>query len=137
MLQQQRMIMTPMLQQAMGYWTAADGKLGTGSDHTEILRYAEMLAEEENFGSLARINRALIGKAEALDSPQRVVLDMDSTEVPVYGQQENSAYNGHFESTCYHPLLLFNSVGDCLAAKLRPGNVSTVATSGSATQWRT
>ena len=23
-----------------------------------------------------------------LDSPQRVVLDMDSTEIPVYGQQE-------------------------------------------------
>ena len=83
----------------------------------------EMLAEEENFGSLARINRELIGKAEALDSPQRVVLDMDSTEIPVYGQQENSAYNGHFESTCYHPLLLFNREGDCLAAKLRPGNV--------------
>jgi len=29
----------------------------------------------------------------------------------------------HFESTCYHPLLLFNREGDCLAAKLRPGNV--------------
>jgi hypothetical protein len=48
---------------------------------------------------------------------------MDSTEIPVYGQQEQSAYNGHFESTCYHPLLLFNREGDCLAAKLRPGNV--------------
>ena len=48
---------------------------------------------------------------------------MDSTEIPVYGEQENSAYNGHFESTCYHPLLLFNRQGDCLAAKLRPGNV--------------
>jgi hypothetical protein len=48
---------------------------------------------------------------------------MDSTEVPVYGRQEQSAYNGHFESTCYHPLLLFNREGDCLAAKLRPGNV--------------
>ena len=83
----------------------------------------EMLGGEENFGSLARINRELIGKAEALDSPQRVVLDMDSTEIPVYGQQENSAYNGHFESTCYHPLLLFNGEGDCLAVKLRPGNV--------------
>jgi hypothetical protein len=82
-----------------------------------------MLAEEENFRSLARINRELIGKAEALDSRQRVVLDMDSTEIPVYGQQENSAYNGHFESTCYHPLLLFDREGDCLAAKLRPGNV--------------
>ena len=43
--------------------------------------------------------------------------------VPVYGEQENSAYNGHFESMCYHPLLLFNRDGDCLAAKLRPGNV--------------
>ena len=40
---------------------------------------------------------------------------MDSTEIPVYGQQEHSAYNGHFESTCYHPLLLFNREGDCLA----------------------
>ena len=48
---------------------------------------------------------------------------MDSTEIPVYGQQEQSAYNGHFESICYHPLLLFNREGDCLAAKLRPGNV--------------
>jgi Transposase DDE domain group 1 len=52
-----------------------------------------------------------------------VVLDMDSTEIPVYGEQEQSAYNGHFESTCYHPLLLFNREGDCLIAKLRPGNV--------------
>src|ERR1039457_4310953 len=68
----------------------------------------EMLAEEENFGSLARINRELIGKAEALDSPQRVVLDMDSTEIPVYGQQEDSACNGE---------------GDGGAANLRPGNV--------------
>jgi hypothetical protein len=83
----------------------------------------EMLGEEENFAGLACMNRELIGKAEALDSPQRVVLDMDSTEIPVYGQQEQSAYNGHFESTCYHPLLLFNREGDCLAAKLRPGNV--------------
>jgi len=50
-------------------------------------------------------------------------LGLDSTEVPVYGEQEESAYNGYFESTCFHPLLLFNSQGDCLAVKLRPGNV--------------
>ena len=83
----------------------------------------ELLAEEENFAGLARVNRELIGNAEAIDSPHRTVLDMDSTEIPVYGEQENSAYNGHFESMCYHPLLLFNREGDCLAAKLRPGNV--------------
>jgi hypothetical protein len=48
---------------------------------------------------------------------------MDSSESPVHGEQEGSAYNGHFESVCYHPLFLFNRHGDCLAAKLRPGNV--------------
>lgn len=83
----------------------------------------ELLTQEGNLAGLASINRALIAKAETMRSPQQVVLDMDSTEIPVYGQQEDSAYNGHFESTCYHPLLLFNSEGDCLAAKLRPENV--------------
>lgn len=83
----------------------------------------EILTQEDNLAGLAAINRSLIAKAETIDSQQRVVLDMDSTEIPVYGQQENSAYNGHYESTCYHPLLLFNREGDCLAAKLRPGNV--------------
>jgi hypothetical protein len=83
----------------------------------------ELLAEAANLAGLTAINRELIGKAEAIESPRRVVLDMDSTEIPVYGKQEHSAYNGYFESTCYHPLLRFNREGDCLAAKLRPGNV--------------
>jgi hypothetical protein len=81
------------------------------------------LTQEENLSGLAAINRELIARAEGIDSPQRVVLDMDSTEIPVYGQQEQSTYNKYYESTCYHPLLLFNGEGDCLAAKLRPGNV--------------
>ena len=71
----------------------------------------------------AWINLELVGSAETINSSHRVVLDMDSTEIPVYGHQEQSAYNGHFESMCYHPLLLFNREGDCLAAKLRCGNV--------------
>ena len=49
---------------------------------------------------------------------------MDSSESPVHGQQEGSTYNGHFETVCYHPLFLFNDHGDCVAAKLGPGNVS-------------
>ena len=76
----------------------------------------EMLAEEENFAGLARINRELIGEVEAIEWHYRAVLDLDSTDIPVYGEQEQSAYNGHFESTCYHPLLLFNrDLGDILA----------------------
>ena len=68
----------------------------------------DILAEEGNFAGLARLNRELLSRAEAFDSQYRAVLDMDSTEIPVHGEQEQSAYNGHFESTCFHPLLLFN-----------------------------
>src|SRR6202158_4298372 len=83
----------------------------------------EVLTQTDNLAGLAALNRELIAKAEVINCSRRVVLDMDSTEIPVYGQQEQRAYNGHFESTCYHPLLLFNREGDCLAAKLRSGNV--------------
>ena len=55
---------------------------------------------------------------------RRVILDMDSSESPVHGQQEGAAYNGHFECVCYHPLFLFNQFGDCEGATLRSGNVS-------------
>ena len=54
------------------------------------------------------MNRELVAQAGGCGESERVVLDMDSTESPVHGQQESSAYNGHFESVCYHPLLLFN-----------------------------
>lgn len=66
----------------------------------------KMLTEEENFVGLARVNRELIGKAESIRWHYRTVLDMDSTEIPVHGEQEQSSYNKYFESTCYHPLLL-------------------------------
>jgi Transposase DDE domain group 1 len=58
------------------------------------------------------VNRDVIAHAETWDRSDRVVLDMDSSESPVHGQQEGIAYNGHFESVCYHPLFLFNDHGD-------------------------
>jgi hypothetical protein len=83
----------------------------------------EVLPEDRNLNGLCSMNRNMIAKVEGMAWSWRAVLDMDSTEIPVYGEQEQSADNGHFESTCYHPLLLFNGEGDCVAAKLRPGNV--------------
>jgi len=52
-----------------------------------------------------------------------VGLDIDSPEIPAYDQWKQRACNGHFASTCDHPLLLFNGEGDRSAATLRPGNV--------------
>ena len=36
----------PNLRQAVAYWADANGRIGASADHTEIFRYAEMLAEE-------------------------------------------------------------------------------------------
>jgi hypothetical protein len=55
--------------------------------------------------------------------PKVIVLDMDSSESPTYGEQEGSAYSGHFRCTCYHPLFVFNQFGDVERCVVRPGNV--------------
>jgi hypothetical protein len=65
------------------------------------------VAERESFAGLAGLNRLLVRRAEATDSVRRTTPRQDSTETPVYGEQEQSACNGYTKSTCYHPLLLF------------------------------
>jgi hypothetical protein len=83
----------------------------------------EALAEECNYQGLSRLNTDLVQHDATRPPTGRVTLDIDSSESPVHGAQEQSAYNGHFESVCSQPLFSFNQEGDCLAAKLRPGNV--------------
>jgi LAS superfamily LD-carboxypeptidase LdcB len=57
----------------------------------------ELLTQAENLAGLAALNRKLVAKGEAIDSRRRVVLDMDSTEIPVYGRQElrDTAFTTH------------------------------------------
>ena len=96
-----------------------------GAALTSTLHWFEtdLLTRAENLVGLRAVNREVLAQAEMATRADRMVLDMDSSESPVYGAQEGSAYNGHFKSVCYHPLFLFNEHGDCVAASLRPGNV--------------
>ena len=48
---------------------------------------------------------------------------MDSSVSPTHGAQEGTAWNGHFDCSCYHPLFVFNQFGHLERCKLRPGNV--------------
>lgn len=48
---------------------------------------------------------------------------MDSSVSETHGEQEGTAYNGHFACMCYHPLFLFNQFGDLERYALQPGNV--------------
>jgi len=83
----------------------------------------DILTRDENIEALANLNSGWASKAVSLSKAKKVILDIDSSESPVHGNQEGSAYNGYFESTCYHPLFCFNHFGDCEGAVLRPGNV--------------
>ncbi len=51
----------------------------------------QMPAEENNFAGLGRINRELMWQSRKLDSPQRGVLALGSTQIALYGEQERSA----------------------------------------------
>src|SRR5450759_1228735 len=73
----------------------------------------DILAQEQNIDALAALNSSWVSKAASLSKAKKVILDIDSSESPVHGNQEGSAYNGHFCSTCYHPLFCFNNYGDC------------------------
>ena len=123
----ERLAQDPAMRVIVG-WQGTDKQ--AASTNTMSRFETEVLTEEENLEGLTRLNVEWVDWAMAQTSHQRVILDMDSSESPVHGQQEGVAYNGHFESVCYHPLFLFNHFGDCEGAMLRPGHVH------SAERWR-
>jgi len=83
----------------------------------------EFLTQRENLAGLSEINGKWVERAMSKTPHRRIILDLDSSESPVHGAQEGSAYNGHFGSTCFHPLFCFNQFGDCEGVLLRSGNV--------------
>lgn len=59
-------------------------------------------------------------------APGRIFVDMDVTDAPVHGQQEQTFFNGYYNHECYAPLLIFCG-HHLLAAKLRPSNIDPAA----------
>ncbi len=55
--------------------------------------------------------------------PAHILLDIDSTDDPTHGAQEDSRYHGYYRQHLYHPLLLFDGhTAQLITALLRPGN---------------
>src|SRR4029077_6700323 len=77
----------------------------------------------ENLTALAALSGRWIDRVQARRATTALVLDIDTSVSPTYGAQEGTAYNGHFECTCYHPLFVFNQDGDLERCALRAGNV--------------
>ncbi len=83
----------------------------------------EVLSQEENLLALAKLPGTCIEHLRQHRAMQELILDMDSSLSETYGEQEGSAFNGHFGCTCYHPLFCFNQFGDVEGVLLREGNV--------------
>ena len=90
----------------------------------------ELLSQRCNLTALMNLSSQWIDKVHRPQPLRELILDMDSSVSETYGEQEGSAYNGHFKCLCYHPLFLFNQFGDLEYAMLRRGNKA------SAKYWR-
>ena len=54
--------------------------------------------------------------------PKQIVLDLDATDDPLHGDQEDRFFHGYYDGYCYLPLYVFCG-RHLLAAKLRPSNI--------------
>ena len=106
-------------------WVVGDRAItGFAASASQMGRFeTKWLCQPENLAALTDLPGHWIDKVQQRRAPKMIVLDMDSSESPTYGEQEGSVYNGHFGCTCYHPLFVFNQFGDVERCVLRPGNV--------------
>ena len=58
--------------------------------------------------------------------PDEIVLDLDATDDPLHGHQEERFFHGYYDCYCYLPLYIFCG-RHLLCAKLRPANIDASA----------
>jgi len=122
-----RLSRDPVIRQVVG-GRAANQQAASAS---QVARFeTKALTEPRNLESLMSMPGQWVDSIRERKPMKKLILDMDSSVSPTHGDQEGSAYNGHFGCDCYHPLFVFNQDGDVERALLRKGNVA------SADDWR-
>lgn len=116
----ERLRLDPAMRALVGHRDA----LRFAASTSEMARFeTELLTTDKNLIALSDLSGHWIDRVHGRAGLKTLVLDMDSSNSPTYGEQEGSTFNGHFGCTCYHPLFVFNQFGDVERARLRPGNV--------------
>jgi Transposase DDE domain group 1 len=117
----ERLCIDPAMRHVVGGKASRSEKQAASA--SEVGRFeTEILSTKANLTALMHLSGQWIDKVHQRQPPKELILDMDSSVSETYGEQEGTAYNGHFECTCYHPLFLFNQFGDLEYAMLRRGN---------------
>jgi len=78
--------------------------------------------EEENISQLQKVNSLFLDRAYQIEPMEEMIVDLDSSDDKVHGNQIGAAYNAYYKDKIFHPLFCFEGkTGDCLKADLRPG----------------
>ena len=78
--------------------------------------------DEDTLKQFQEISRILRKRIYSIQMPQAVILDLDSTLLAAYGKQEGRAFNFHYQSNGYHPLVCYDGItGDLIKIQLRDG----------------
>ena len=97
---------------------------GQAASPSQMGRFeTEVLTQAANLAALTDLSGRWIDLVHARRPVKGIVLDMDSSVSPTFGEQDGTADNGHFGCPCYHPLFVFTQFGDLERCALRPGNV--------------
>ena len=117
----ERLSVDPAMRHVVGGRAAMADKRAAST--SEVGRFeTEIINTSSNLKKLMDLSGEWIDKVHQRKPPKELILDMDSSVSETYGSQQGTAYNGHFECMCYHPLFLFNQDGDLERAMLRRGN---------------
>ena len=123
----ERLAVDPTMRQVVG----GRATERTAASTSQMGRFeTEVLTQPRNLAELTRLSGIWIEELRERQPMRELILDMDSSVSETYGEQEGTAFNGHFDCTCYHPLFCFNQFGDVERTLLREGNVH------SAKDWR-
>ena len=78
--------------------------------------------DEDTLKQFQEISQILRKRIYNIQMPQAVILDLDSTLLAAYGKQEGRAFNFHYRSNGYHPLVCYDGItGDLIKIHLRDG----------------
>ena len=92
-----RLSQDPAMKVVVG-WKGSDRNAASTS---EMGRFeTDLLTQKDNLKGLDRLNVEWVKRAVTKTVRRRIILDIDSSESPVHGNQEEAAYNGHFECVC-------------------------------------
>ena len=115
----ERLCVDPAMRTVVG----GRAKDATAASTSEMARFeTETLSTKENLKHLMDLPGKWIDHSHRHRNLTKLILDMDSSVSETYGHQEGTAYNGHFECSCYHPAFVFNQFGDLERVMLRRGN---------------